>query len=57
MKADWKQLSSDDISAESLGRLPEDTVNCRTLKTCSPCTAVHTTARPAKIIVGIPKEI
>ena len=43
--------------AKSLPRETESTVNCRTLETCGPCTAVHTAARPAKIVVGIPREI
>ena len=45
-----------DITQSVLSGAP-DTVNCRTLKTCGPCTAMHTAARPAKIVVGIPKEI
>ena len=33
------------------------TVDCRILDTTSPCTAVHTAARQAKILVEIPREI
>ena len=33
------------------------TVDCRILDTTGPCTAVHTAARQAKILVEIPKEI
>ena len=33
------------------------TVDCRILDTTGPCTAMHTTARQAKILVEIPKEI
>ena len=33
------------------------TLDCRILDTTGPCTAVHTAARQAKILVEIPREI
>ena len=42
---------------ERIERNLGDTVDCRILDTTGPCTAVHTAARQAKILVEIPREI